>query len=243
MGQLQSEWRLLWRSQDLAASQNTGTAWWLENPDGRGPYDDIEQRPLAERCIVGSRSTAGPPMLPNIYNNHKRIVQTPDHVMILTEMNHDARIIRLNAPHKGGSWHSWLGDSVGYWDDDVLVVETTNFGPFPALSGANENLKGDRVFGQQPDGSIRYQFEVNNPDVWTNPGPVNILGPKATASFMNSLPRGNYALGNILRGARLLEKDASPAAVDARQDTDTHSNAKAIITKHAREPSQNKVLI
>ena len=114
MGQLQSEWRLLWRSQDLAASQNTGTAWWLENPDGRGPYDDIEQRPLAERCIVGSRSTAGPPMLPNIYNNHKRIMQTPDHVMILTEMNHDARIIRLNAPHRpagivGSETHRVLG--------------------------------------------------------------------------------------------------------------------------------------
>ena len=97
MAQLQAQWRLLWRSQDLAASKNTGTAWWLENPDGKGPYDDIEQRPLAERCIVGSRSTAGPPMLPNIYNNHKRIVQTPSHVMILTEMNHDARIIRKHS--------------------------------------------------------------------------------------------------------------------------------------------------
>ena len=213
MRQLQSEWRLLWRTQDLAASQNTGTAWWLENPDGRGPYDDIEQRPLAERCIVGSRSTAGPPMLPNIYNNHKRIVQTPSHVMILTEMNHDARIIRLNGSHKDGSSHSWLGDSVGYWDDDVLVVETTNFGQFPALSGANENLRVVERFSRQSDGSIRYRFEVNNPDVWTESWSGEYSWAQSDGKLYEvACHEGNYALGNILRGARLLERDASPAA-------------------------------
>ena len=111
---LQDSWRLLWRSQDLPAARNTGTAWWLDNANGVGPYDDIEQRPLAERCIIGSRSTAGPPMLPNYYNNHKRIIQTPEHVMILTEMNHDARIVRLNDDTAERSAASWLSDSIGF---------------------------------------------------------------------------------------------------------------------------------
>ena len=69
--------------------ENTGTAWWLEN-EGEGPYDDIEQRPLGERCILGFGSTSGPPMLPTAYNNLKRVVQTEDYVMILAEMIHDA---------------------------------------------------------------------------------------------------------------------------------------------------------
>ena len=76
----------------------TGTAWWLENDlDAPGPYDEPELRPNSERCLLGFGSTAGPPMLPVLYNNLKRIVQTPDTVMIFVEMVHDARIIRMNA--------------------------------------------------------------------------------------------------------------------------------------------------
>ncbi len=76
---------------------NSGTAWWLENDlEAPGPYDDPELRPLAERCLVGFGSTGGPPMLPVLYNNLKRIVQTDDYVTILVDMNHDARIIRMN---------------------------------------------------------------------------------------------------------------------------------------------------
>ena len=80
---------------------NTGTAWWvLDNgPDAPGPYDDSELRPLSERCLLGFGSTSGPPMLPVLYNNLKRIVQTDDHVMILVEMVHDARIVRMNQEH------------------------------------------------------------------------------------------------------------------------------------------------
>ena len=93
-------YRIIWRNPDPTTGKNTGTAWWISETDGPGPYDDLEQRPLAERCIIGSRSTAGPPMLPNLYNNYKRIVQTEDSVMILIEMNHDARVIRMNAEHR-----------------------------------------------------------------------------------------------------------------------------------------------
>ena len=81
--------------------ENTGTAWWLEN-EGPGPYDDMEQRPLGERCVLGFGSTSGPPMLPTAYNNLKRVVQIEDYVMILAEMIHDARIIRIGGRHLPG---------------------------------------------------------------------------------------------------------------------------------------------
>src|SRR5437588_2049769 len=93
-----------------------------------GAYDDPERRPLAERCLLGFGSTSGPPILPNyFYNNLHQIVQTPDAVMILTEMVHDARIVRMNAQHLPKSIRQWLGDSVGHWEGDTLVVDTTNF--------------------------------------------------------------------------------------------------------------------
>lgn len=213
MQQLQDQWRLLWRSQDLAASQNTGTAWWLSNPGGAGPYDDIEQRPLAERCILGSRSTAGPPMLPNLYNNHKRIIHTPTHVMILTEMIHDARIIRLNSQHRSSAARSWLGDSIGYWQGDTLVVETINFGEFPALSGANKNLKVTEYFSQHTDGGLRYRFVVDNPEIWSQPWEGEYSWSQAQGKLYEfACHEGNYALGNILRGARELERDALASA-------------------------------
>ena len=79
---------------------NDGTAYWLEaGLDAPGPYDNMEQRGFAERCLIGFGSTAGPPMLPVLYNNHKRIVQGEDTIMIQVEMNHDARIVRMNAEH------------------------------------------------------------------------------------------------------------------------------------------------
>jgi hypothetical protein len=139
MAKILADWRIIWRDPDPSVAKDGSSAWWLEG-DGLGPYDDLEQRPLAERCIIGSRSTAGPPMLPNYYNNFKRIVQTEDHVMILTEMNHDARIVRMNTEHRQAGVQTWLGDSVGHWEGDTLVVSTKNFGVTPPLSGSDENL-------------------------------------------------------------------------------------------------------
>ena len=115
---------------------NTGTAWWLEDDlDAPGPYDDPEIRPLAERCLLGFGSVAGPPMLPVLYNNLKKIVQTDDYVVIYVEMVHDARIVRMNQEHAPPEIRSWLGDSVGHWEGDTLVVDTTNFNETPALGG------------------------------------------------------------------------------------------------------------
>ena len=93
--------------------KNTGKAWWLDAEFDQGPYDNPEQRPLAERCLLGFGSAGGPPLLPVLYNNLKRIVQTEDNVMIFAEMVHDARIVRMNAEHEPPYIRRWMGDSIG----------------------------------------------------------------------------------------------------------------------------------
>ena len=149
---------------------NTGTAWWLETDlDAPGPYDDPELRPLAERCLLGFGSTSGPPMLPVLYNNLKKIVQTEDHVMILAEMVHDARIVRMNQDHAPPEIRSWLGDSVGHWEGDTLVVDTTNFTDSPGLGGASRELHVIERFTRTDRDVLLYRFTVDDPTVWTEP--------------------------------------------------------------------------
>jgi hypothetical protein len=93
--------------------------------EGAGAYDDPERRPLGERCLMGFGSTSGPPVLPNyFYNNLHEIVQTPDAVVILTEMVHDARIVRMNSEHLPKTIRKWMGDSIGRWEGDTLVIDT-----------------------------------------------------------------------------------------------------------------------
>ena len=185
---------------------NTGEAWWLETGDGSGPYDNMEQRGLGERCLIGFGSTGGPPMLPVLYNNLKRIVQTEDHVMILVEMVHDARIIRIGGEHLPSHMRRWLGDSIGWWEGDTLVVDTTNFHPDAGYRGSSENLHVVERFRKMPDGSILYQFEVDDPTVWKSPWRGEYTWPRTGDKvFEYACHEGNYALGNIMRGARLME--------------------------------------
>ena len=189
---------------------NSGTAWWLtENGlDAPGPYDDPEIRPLAERCLLGFGSTSGPPMLPVLYNNLKRIVQTDDHVMILVEMVHDARIVRMNQEHAGPEIRSWLGDSVGHWEDDTLVVDTTNFTDTPALGGASTDLHVVERFTRVDADSLLYQFTVDDPTVWTAPWSGEYIWP-ATGNriYEYACHEANYSFRGILGGARILEQD------------------------------------
>ena len=199
--------RIIWRNPDPTTGKNTGTAWWLSETDGPGPYDDLEQRPLAERCIIGSRSTAGPPMLPNLYNNYKRIIQTEDSIMILTEMNHDVRVVRMNAEHRPVQVKTWLGDSIGKWKDGVLEVDTTNFTSTPPLSGADENLHVVEYF-RVTEGGLNYSFVVEDKTVWSEPWGGEYFWPSVQDKvYEYACHEGNYSLGNIMRGARMLEND------------------------------------
>ncbi|MEM7219818.1 MAG: hypothetical protein AAF515_15730 [Pseudomonadota bacterium] len=195
-----------WRKLVASFRDNDGTAWWHPGP---GPYDNPEQRPLAERCLLGFGSTSGPPMFPVLYNNLKRIVQTPDHIMILNEMVHDARIIRLNAQHAPTEERSLMGDSIGWFEDDVLVVETTNFRDHNALR-ATTALRVIERFEKRAEGGLMYRFTVTDPNTWTRSWGGEYPWPSSTDRvYEYACHEANYALGNILRGARRLEAEAA----------------------------------
>ena len=199
---------------------NDGTAWWLEGDlDAPGPYDNPEQRPHAERCLMGFGSTAGPPMLSVLYNNMKRIVQTEDTVVILVEMVHDARIVRMNQPHNPPGIRSWLGDSVGHWEGDTLVVDTTNFTDNPSFGAASRNLHVVERFTRLDADTLLYQFTVDDPTVWTAPWSGEYVWPASNDRvYEYACHEANYSFGGILRGARVLEEDARLAAEAGARD-------------------------
>ena len=195
--------------------QNDGTAWWLEF-DGRGPYDDPEIRPLPDRCLIGFGSTAGPPMLSTLYNNHKRIVQTPDHVMILTEMVHDARIVRINDEHVSPDMRRWFGDSIGWWEGDTLVVDTINFNDTPSMRQATRDLHVVERFTRIDEKTVLYNFTVEDPNTWEAPWTGEYVWPQTDEPvYEYACHEGNYAMGNILRGARRLEREAVAQAASS----------------------------
>ena len=197
-------------SEDVRSrTPNPGTAFWLEDGlDAHGPYDNMEQRPYGERCMVGFGSTGGPPMLPVLYNNHKRIVQTEDTIMILIEMVHDARIIRMNAEHDPPEIKKWLGDSIGWWEGDTLVVETTNFVERPAFRRGTGNMTVTERFTMESADKLVYTFTVKDPTVWTAPFIGEYAWPRSDNKvFEYACHEANYALEGIMQGARLLEAE------------------------------------
>jgi hypothetical protein len=172
-------------------------------------YDNPENRPLADRCLLGFGSTSGPPMLPDyFYNNLHQIVQTPDAVMILTEMVHDVRVVRMNGQHLPKNIRLWLGDSVGHWEGDTLVVETTNFTDKTAFRGSTPDLRVIERFTREGPHSLLYRFTIDDPKTWTKPWTGEYSWPEAHGNIYEyACHEGNYALGDILRGARLREKE------------------------------------
>ncbi|NBC23797.1 MAG: hypothetical protein GVY21_10015 [Gammaproteobacteria bacterium] len=179
----------------------------------QGAFDGPEQRPLGERCIVGFGSTGGPPMLPVLYNNNYQIVQSPGHVMIHVEMNHDARIVRVGAEHLPDQVRPWLGDSVGRWEGDSLVVETTNFHPGQSFRAAIKHqfymtpaaVVTER-FTRIADDQILYQFDVVDPGAYTQPWSGELTLRRTDGPIYEyACHEGNYALPGILGGARVQE--------------------------------------
>ena len=193
---------------------NTGEAWWVAM-DGPGPYDGPESLSDSERCLTGFGSTGGPPMLPVLYNNMKQIVQTEDHVMILVEMVHDARIVRLNSEHLPADVRHWYGDSIGWWEGDTLVVETTNFNDSPALFAATRDLQVVERFRRIDDSDLLYSFTVSDPNVWTQSwGGEYLWRGSDQRVYEYACHEGNYSMEGMLRGARLLEREATATSVD-----------------------------
>ena len=179
----------------------------------RGNFDNPENRSLGERCILSFGSSAGPPMLPLLYNNNYQIVQTPGEVAIEVEMVHDVRHIHLTGGHIPANVKLWMGDSVGHWEGDTLVVETTNMRPEQGLRGGSPNQKVIARFTRIGPNKLSYQFTVVYPDVYAAPfsGEVAMNATKGQV-YEYACHEGNYALSGMLAGARAEEQMAASSA-------------------------------
>lgn len=177
-----------------------------------GFYDGPEARAAGERCLVGFGSTGGPPMLPVMYNNNYKIVQTKDEIAIDVEMVHDVRHIRLNAQHEPGNLKKWMGDSVGHFEGDTLVVETINMRPEEGLRGGmSDKAKVTEWFTRIGPKKILYRFKLEDPGTYTAPlvGEMT-LNPSKGEVYEYACHEGNYAMVGMLAGARQAEKEGKP---------------------------------
>ena len=168
----------------------------------RGKYDNPEERPLAERCVIGFNS--GPPMIPSAYNNNMQLVQTKDTVLILNEMIHSARIISLSGrPHAPTSIRSLTGDSIGHWEGDTLVVDTTNFSQEAGFRGASKDLHLVERFSRVDANTLTYQFTVDDPATWSGKWSASIPMTKSDELIYEyACHERNYGLEGVLKGAR-----------------------------------------
>jgi hypothetical protein len=217
------------------------SSWIVEPADGRLPYTpEAEARLVAllaapadhhpegtslyDRCLMGLGGTSGPPMMNARYNANYQIVQTPDAVVIVAEMNHDARIIRLRDHRRPPpSVRLWMGDSIGRWEGDTLVVETTNLHPGQSLRSATPGagrrpnilyhspaaIVVERLTRVSPT-QILYAFTVDDPATFSRPWRAEMPFNAARGPMYEyACHEGNYGLRGILAGARAQE--GSPA--------------------------------
>lgn len=191
-----------------------------DSPAPRGGAFDNPETRATERCIISFGRNAGPPMFANgFYNNSYQIVQSPDHVMIATEMVHDARIIRLNSKHRTDGVRPYFGDSIGRFEGDTLVVETTNIPQSQQFMGSWKDLKVTERFRRVADDRLYYAFTVEDPTLWDAP-----WGGEYEFSALNGVMyeyachEGNYALQHILQGARVQEEQAAAKAAKAKAE-------------------------
>ncbi len=183
---------------------------------GNADYDGPESTTISERCIIGFSNTGGPGMLSAGYNNNYQFVQTQDHMMILVEMAHDARIIPIyesaamaKASHKPAAITPWLGDSVAWWEGETLVAETTSVNPkqgsvsaFRISPTGKVTERFTRLNGQE----IFYEFIVDDPVYYTAPWKAELSFHPQSRVYEYACHEGNYGLEGILMGARLQER-------------------------------------
>ena len=181
-------------------------------------FDGPEYRPINERCLW--RASTGPPIFPVAYNNTYRITQTSGYVVILSEMIHDARLIPLDGrPHLPQTIRQYLGDSRGQWEGNTLVVETTNFNdqtrlefgrpPFGSIRGIDEKARVIERFTRTAANTLIYEFTIDDPVTYTKPWTVQMPWVKTDGPiFEYACHEGNYALKNVLSGARAAENNA-----------------------------------
>jgi hypothetical protein len=127
-------------------------------------------------------------------------------------MVHDVRIVRMNAQHLPKTIRRWMGDSVGHWDGDTLVVDTTNFNNQTRFRGSTENLHVVERFTRVDAGTLLYRFTIEDPDTWARPWTGEFTWPATREPvYEYACHEANYALGDVLRGARQREADETAA--------------------------------
>jgi len=177
-----------------------------------GPYDKVQNRPLAERCIVWPHE--GPPMQPVGYFSNLQFVQGPGYVVVIQEMIHNARVIPLdNRPHVGSAIQQYYGDAKGHWEGDTLVVETTNFTDKTAFRGSSSSLKvTERIRRTGPE-TITYQATMEDPHTWAVPWTIEYSMTKTDDPiFEYGCHEGNYGMRNIMSAVRKQEADDAARA-------------------------------
>jgi hypothetical protein len=175
-------------------------------------FDGPESRPIQERCIIWANE--GPPMMPAAYNSYLQIVQTPGYVIIMQEMIHDARVIPIGRrEHLPPALRRWQGDSIGRWDGDTLVVDTTNFTEKTNFRGSRENLHVVERFTRVDQNTIKYEFTVDDPTTWAKAWSAELpLVTDKGPIYEYACHEANYGMPNNLSGARAVEKKAEEAA-------------------------------
>lgn len=206
-----------------APEQNKMEQWRDEHGDDAflGP----EMATIGERCLLfydfrTSNSSAGPPMMPMIYNNNYQIVQTDDYVMIMAEMMHDARIIRLNSEHQDPAIHKWMGDTVGHWEGDTLVFTTRNMHPQQSHFGSGPGLVVTESLRMVSDSEIVYRFTMNDPVAYDAPWTAEMVfhsQPPENRIYEYACHEGNYALAGILAGKRREDSQQTNGSANAEQ--------------------------
>jgi hypothetical protein len=171
--------------------------------------DGPEGRSLGERCLVAFGNSSGPVMSPVMYNSHMQIIQSPGYVTIVVEMVHDARIIKITDDRTLASskLQKWMGDSIGHWEGETLIVETKNYNPWHTYRGApTETLTVTETFKRESSNKIIYGFSVNDPSVyrsdWSGEYPLSHISEPV---YEYACHEGNYGIIGILAGARRLE--------------------------------------
>jgi hypothetical protein len=189
-----------------------------------GSYNGIETRPLAERCLLSFSNAGGPVMQNGLYNNTYQFVQSPDHVMILVEMAHEARIIPIvsgpsEVRHRPSEMTPWLGDSVGWYEGETLVVETVN--PNPWQRGViTASGKLTERFSRWSDDQILYEFTVEDPSLYTQPWKGEMSFHKSSEPLYEyACHEGNYAMAGILGGARAQERAGQSAGENSEVES------------------------
>ena len=170
--------------------------------------DGPENRPLGARCLA--RPNVGPPLLPSGYNSNLQIVQGPGYVAIEAEMIHDVRVIPTDGrAHIAKNIKQWMGDSVGHWEGNTLVIDTTNFTDLSPFEDA-QNVHVVERLTRVDDDTILYQFKVEDPGFWTKPWSGEMPISKMQGQLYEyACHEANYGLENTLRGARVADAEAA----------------------------------